>query len=41
MFLLLMELPAAVITVTLKIQPVVGLLGTSVAFLSYPKGDVF
>lgn len=22
-------------------KPVVGLLGTSVAFLSYPKGDVF
>lgn len=29
------------ITVTLKIHPVVGLLGTSVAFLSDPKGDVF
>lgn len=29
-----------VINVTLK-KPVVGLLGTSVAFLSFPKGDVF
>lgn len=30
-----------VITATLKIQPVVGLLGTNVVFLSCPKGDVF
>lgn len=36
-----MELAVAVITLTLKIHPVVGLLGTSVAFLLYPKGDIF
>lgn len=34
MFLLLMELAVAVITVTLKIQSVVGLLGTGVSIVS-------
>lgn len=41
MFLFLIKPTVDLITVALKIQPVVGLLETSVAFLSDPKGDVF